>query len=40
MEEWKKSVLVGAILLVLAIIFAIIRNEINMDNLNYHTRGN
>ena len=30
MEEWKKSVLVGAILLVLAIIFAIIRNEINI----------
>ena len=30
MEEWKKSVLVGAILLILAIIFAIIRNEINI----------
>ena len=30
MEEWKKSVLIGAILLILAIIFAILRNEINI----------
>ena len=30
MEEWKKSVLIGVILLVLAIIFAIVRNEINI----------
>ena len=30
MEEWKKSVLIGAILLILAVIFAILRNEINI----------
>ena len=30
MEEWKKSVLVGVILLILAIMFAIVRNEINI----------
>ena len=30
MEEWKKSVLIGAILLILAIVFAVIRNEINI----------
>ena len=30
MEEWKKSVLIGAILLILAVIFAIIRNEFNI----------
>ena len=30
MEEWKKSVLIGAILLILAAIFAILRNEINI----------
>ena len=30
MEEWKKSVLIGTILLILAVIFAIIRNEFNI----------
>ena len=30
MEEWKKSVLIGAILLILAILFAILKNEINI----------
>ena len=30
MEEWKKSVLIGAILLILAVIFAIIRKEISI----------
>ena len=30
MEEWNKSVLIGAILLILAVIFAILRNEINI----------
>ena len=30
MEEWKKSVLIGVILLILAVIFAILRNEINI----------
>lgn len=30
MEEWKKSVLIGAILLVLAVIFAIVRNEVSI----------
>ncbi len=30
MEEWKKSVLIGVILIILAILFAIIRNEINI----------
>ena len=30
MEEWKKSVLIGATLLFLAVIFAIIRNEFNI----------
>ena len=30
MEEWKKSVLIGAILLILAVIFAIIRKEVNI----------
>ena len=30
MEEWKKSVLIGATLLILAVIFAIIRNEFNI----------
>lgn len=30
MEEWKKSVLIGAILLILAVIFAILRKEFNI----------
>ncbi len=30
MEEWKKSVLIGVILIILAILFAIVRNEINI----------
>ena len=30
MEEWKKSVLIGVILIILAIAFAIVRNEINI----------
>lgn len=30
MEEWKKSVLIGIILIILAILFAIVRNEINI----------
>ncbi|WP_407393128.1 hypothetical protein [Methanobrevibacter sp.] len=30
MEEWKKSVLIGVILLVLAIIFAILRTGFNI----------
>ena len=30
MEEWKKSVLIGATLLILAVIFAIIRKEFNI----------
>ena len=30
MEEWKKSVLIGVILIILAIAFAIARKEINI----------
>lgn len=30
MEEWKKSVLIGVILAILVIVFAVIRNEINI----------
>jgi hypothetical protein len=30
MEEWKKSVLIGVILLILAIIFAVLRKEFNI----------
>jgi len=30
MEEWKKSVLIGVILIILAIAFAIVRNEVNI----------
>lgn len=30
MEEWKKSILIGAILIILAIAFAILRKEINI----------
>jgi hypothetical protein len=30
MEEWKKSVVIGAILLILAVAFAIVRKEINI----------
>lgn len=30
MEEWKKSVLIGIILIILAILFAIVRNEISI----------
>lgn len=30
MEEWKKSILIGAILIMLAIAFAILKNEINI----------
>lgn len=30
MEEWKKSVLIGVILIILAIAFAILRNEFNI----------
>lgn len=30
MEQWKMSILTGAVLAILAIIFAIIRNEINI----------
>ena len=30
MEEWKKSVLIGVILLVLAVMFAAARNEVNI----------
>ena len=30
MEEWKKSVLIGVILIALAILFAIVRKEFNI----------
>ena len=30
MEEWKKSILIGAILIILAVAFAILRKEINI----------
>ena len=30
MEEWKKSVLIGVILIILAIAFAIVRKEVNI----------
>ncbi|WP_458405933.1 hypothetical protein [Methanobrevibacter sp.] len=30
MEEWKKSVLIGVILIILAVMFAILRNEFNI----------
>lgn len=30
MEEWKKSVLIGVILIILAIAFAIVRKEFNI----------
>ncbi len=30
MEEWKKSVLIGVILLILAVAFAALRNEFNI----------
>ncbi|WP_458453834.1 hypothetical protein [Methanobrevibacter sp.] len=30
MEEWKKSVLIGVILIILAAMFAILRNEFNI----------
>ena len=30
LEEWQKSVLVGAILLILAVLFAVVRNEVNI----------
>ena len=30
MEEWKKSILIGVILIILAIAFAILRKEINI----------
>lgn len=30
MDEWKKSVVIGVILIILAIAFAIVRNEINI----------
>ena len=30
MEEWKKSVVIGIILIILAIAFAIVRKEINI----------
>lgn len=30
MDEWKKSILIGIILIILAILFAIARNEITI----------
>lgn len=30
MEEWQKSVLIGVILIILAIAFAIVRKEVNI----------